>query len=195
MARRGGGGGTASATAAVGNDVPRVLRKDRHSATARTPSPPPPSTDVNDTAISSPPSPRPSSDEDRTLVATRFIHRHRGCRRWLLRLRSPDNGAEEDDRGNRQGHHADNVTRGAGVSPLARVLRDADTASHGPIAAVSLHVLHVVLNLIVTCSSISPRPPRRPKFDCCVRLVSDVHIFQSAMSSHKLSSSRQIIFM
>ena len=41
--------------------------------------------------------------------------------------------------------------------------------SHGAIAAVSLHVLHVVLNLIVACSSISPRPPRCPKFDCCVR--------------------------
>jgi hypothetical protein len=90
------------------------------------------------------------------LVATLFIHRQ-------------DDGAEEDDRGNRRGRHADNVTRGAGVSPPARALRDADAASHGAIAAVSLHVLHFVLNLIVACSSISPRPPRRPKFDCCVR--------------------------
>ena len=168
MARREGGGGTASAMAAVGNNVPCVLRKDRCSAAGTKPSLPPPSTDVNDTAISSPPSPRPSSDKDRTLVVTRFIHRHRGCRRRLLRLRSPDNGAEEDDRGNRQGRHADNVTREAGVSPPARALRDADAASHGAIAAVSLHVLHVVLNLIVVCSSISPRPPRHPKFDCCV---------------------------
>ena len=103
------------------------------------------------------------------LVATRVIHRHSGRRRRLLRLRSRDDGAEEDDRGNRRGRHADNVTRGAGVSPPARALRDADAASHGAIAAVSLHVLHFVLNLIVACSSISPRPPRRPKFDCCVR--------------------------
>ncbi len=100
------------------------------------------------------------------LVVTRFIHRHRGRRCRLLCLRSRDDGAEEDDRGNRRGRHADNVTRGAGVSPPARALRDADAASHGAIAAVSLHVLHVVLNLIVACSSISPRPP---KFDCCVR--------------------------
>ena len=55
------------------------------------------------------------------------------------------------------------------MSPLARALRNADAASHGAIAAVSLHVLHAVLNLIVACRSISPRPPRRPKFDCCVR--------------------------
>jgi hypothetical protein len=103
------------------------------------------------------------------LAATRFIHRHRGCRRRLLCLRSQDDGAEEDDRGNRRGRHADNVTRGAGVSPPAQALRDADAASHGAIAAVSLHVLHVVLKLIVVCSSISPRPPRHPKFDCCVQ--------------------------
>ena len=103
------------------------------------------------------------------LVATRFIHCHRGRRRWLLRLRSRDEGADEDDRGNRRGRHADNVTGGAGVSPPVRALHDADAASHGAIAAVSLHVLHVVLNLIAACSSISPRLPRRPKFDCCIR--------------------------
>ena len=66
--------------------------------------------------------------------------------------------AEEDDRGNRRGRHADNVTRGAGVSPPARALRDADAASHGAIAAVSLHVLRVVLNLIVA-SDLSPAAP------------------------------------
>ena len=104
------------------------------------------------------------------LVTTRFIHRHRGRHHWLLRLRSRDDGANDDDRGNRRGRHVDNVTRRAGVSPPARALRDADATSHGAIAAVSLHVLHAVLNLIVVCSSISPRPPRRPKFDCCVRL-------------------------
>ena len=103
------------------------------------------------------------------LVATLFIHCHRVRRRRLLRLRSQDDGAEEDDRGNRQDRHAHNITRGAGMSPPARALHDADAASHGAIAAVSLHVLHVVLNLIVACSSISPRPPRCPKFDCCVR--------------------------
>ena len=164
MARRGGGGGTASVTAAVGNDVPRVLRKDRHSAAATTPSPPPPSTAVDDTAIGSPPSPRPPSDEDRTAGWR--------ARRDTLHSSSPRSSSsapEEDDRGNRRGRHADTVTRRAGVSPPARALRDADAASHGAIAAVSLHVLHVVLNLIVACSSISPRPPRRPKFDCCVR--------------------------
>jgi hypothetical protein len=91
------------------------------------------------------------------LVVTRFIHRHSGRCRRLLRLRSRDDGAEEDDRGNRRGRHANNVTRGARA------------ASHGAITAVSLHVLHVVLNLIVACSSISPCPPRCPKFDCCVR--------------------------
>jgi hypothetical protein len=65
---------------------------------------------------------------------TRFIHRHSGRCRRLLRLRSRDDGAEEDDRGNRRGRHANNVTRGARA------------ASHGAITAVSLHVLHVVLN-------------------------------------------------
>ena len=103
------------------------------------------------------------------LVATRFIHCHRVRRRRLLRLRSHDDGAEEDDHGNRQDRHAHNVTRGAGISPPARALRDADAASHGAIATVSLHILHVVLNLIVSCSSFSLRPPRCPKFDCCVR--------------------------
>ena len=128
------------------------------------------------------------------LVATRFIHRHRGRRCRLLRLRSWDDGAEEDDRGNRRGRHADNVTRGAGVSPPAWALRDADAASHGAIAAVSLHVLHVVLNLIVACSSISPRPPRRPKFDCCVRFEpggpGHVAHARHASSPHAASGSR-----
>ena len=198
MARRGGGGGTASATAAVGNDVPRVLRKDRRSAAATTPSPPPPSTAVEDTAIGSPPCPLALAlprtrigRRGKGLVATRFIYRHRGRRRRLLCLHSRDDGAEEDDRGNRRGHHADNVTREAGVSPPARALRDADAASHGAIAAVSLHVLHVVLNLIVACSSISPHPPRCPKFDCCDRFEpgSPGHIAHAHRASFPCAAS------
>ena len=45
-----------------------------------------------------------------------------------------------------------------GVSPLVLALPNADTAPQGTIAAVSLHILHVVLNLIVAFD-LSPAAP------------------------------------
>jgi len=91
-------------------------------------------------------------------VVTRFIHGRCGCRRWCLRLRSRDDGTEEDDCGERQGLHANNVTRGAGVSPPGQALHNADAALHGAIAAVSLHVIHIILNLNVA-SDLRPAAP------------------------------------
>ena len=81
-----------------------------------------------------------------------------GRRCWRLCLHSGNNCTKEDDPGDRRCSHIDNITQGTGVSPLVRALRNVDAAPQGTIAAVSLHILHVVLNLIVAFG-LSPAAP------------------------------------
>ena len=89
--------------------------------------------------------------QDGEHTATRIIHCHRGPCRWCcLQLRSC---------GNKQGHHANihgreevghhNLICPCTCRQLSLALPYADAAPHVGIAAGSLHVLHIVLNLIV----------------------------------------------
>ena len=119
------------------------------------PSLPPPSTDVDDTAIGSPPSPHPPSDEDQTTGSrARCDTLHSSSpRSSSSAFSSPLAGRR------RRGRRPRQQTR---PSCRYRHMRGGHVTSGAGLARRGRHLTRR------NCCSISPRTPPRPQFDCRV---------------------------